>query len=73
MSQPKPWQPRIDPQSELNPFSNGASDRDALLETPQIEDAEEDSAPLEGSHDLSDEDSLIDVIAEQSRPKPPKP
>jgi hypothetical protein len=70
MSQRKPWQPRIDPQSELNPFANGASDRDALLETPQIEDAQEDSAPLQGSHDLSDEDSLSDVIAEQSRPKP---
>jgi hypothetical protein len=66
MSSPrKPWQPRIDSERELNPFENGTSERDALLDTPQIDEPEEDSSPLQGTKDLSDEDSLDDVIADQ--------
>jgi hypothetical protein len=65
MSARKPWQPRVESEPELNPFENGASERGALLDTPQINDPEEDSAPLEGSKDLSDEDSLDDVIADE--------
>jgi hypothetical protein len=67
MSPRKPWQPRIDAESELNPFANGASDRDALLQTPELVDPDDDSSPLQGSHDLSDQDSLEDVIADRSR------
>jgi hypothetical protein len=63
MSSRKPWQPRVDTDTELNPFHNGASDRDDPLE---IQDAEEDSAPLQGSKDLSDDDSLEDVIADNA-------
>ena len=66
MSSRKPWQPRMDTNPELNPFHNGASDADNPLENPQIQDAEEDSAPLQGSKDLSDDDSLGDVIADDA-------
>jgi hypothetical protein len=66
MSPRKPWQPRVDPDTELNPFHNGASDADNPLDNPQIQDPEEDSAPLQGSKDLSDDDSLEDVIADDS-------
>jgi hypothetical protein len=55
MSSRKPWQPRVDTDSELNPFHNGASDAGNPLQNPQIQDAEEDSAPLQGSKDLSDD------------------
>jgi hypothetical protein len=70
MSQRKPWQPKIDAERELNPFANDASERDASLDTPRIDEPDVDSAPLQGTKDLSDEDSLEDVIADESRPKP---
>jgi hypothetical protein len=70
MSSRKPWQPRIDSPHELNPFANTTGGHDLLLNTPQIQDAEEDSAPLQGTHDLSDADSLDDVISDSHEPKP---
>jgi|HubBroStandDraft_3_1064219.scaffolds.fasta_scaffold269894_2 hypothetical protein len=66
MSPRKPWQPRVESDPELNPFSNDAPGSDGLNKTPEIEDPEEDSAPLQGSRDLSDEDSLDDVIADDA-------
>jgi hypothetical protein len=66
MTPRKPWQPRIDSDPELNPFSNDAPGSNGLTESPEIEDPEEDSAPLQGSRDLSDEDSLEDVIADDA-------
>ena len=65
MATRKPWQPSVDSsQKELNPFANPVSDREGVLDTPDIQDAEEDSAPLQGSKDLSDDDSLKDVSAD---------
>jgi len=69
MTTRKPWQPRVDTETELNPFTNHTSEREGLVNAPEISDPEEDSAPLEGSKDLSDEDSLVDVIADSSDPK----
>jgi hypothetical protein len=56
MAQQKPWQPKVDGQPELNPFVNSTSE--TRLDNDEIKDAEEDSAPLQGTRDLSDEDSL---------------
>jgi hypothetical protein len=67
MTDRKPWRPKGDEQPELNPFVNSHSgDR---LDNDEINDPEVDSAPLQGSHDLSDEDSLEDVIADSNEPK----
>lgn len=67
MTTRKPWQPRVDTESQLNPFANHTADP-RLENPPDISDPEEDSSPLEGSQDLSDEDSLEDVIADSSEP-----
>ena len=64
MTTRKPWQPKIEGEPELNPFANHTAERDGLLNTPEVSDPEEDSSPLEGSKDLSDDDSLEDVIAD---------
>jgi hypothetical protein len=70
----KPWQPRVDStEKELNPFANPVSDRGGVLDTPDLEDAEEDSAPLQGTRDVSDEDSLEDVIADDADPSKVRP
>jgi hypothetical protein len=68
MAANEPWRPTVDTQTELNPFANsdGASSdgrKDSILDSPQIRDASIDTAPLQGSKDLSDEDSLDDVVA----------
>ena len=64
MTTRKPWQPKVDSEPELNPFANHTAKRDGLLNTPEVSDPEEDSSPLQGSKDLSDDDSLEDVIAD---------
>jgi len=66
MTPRKPWQPKVESEAELNPFANHTTERDGLLNTPEVSDPEEDSSPLEGSKDLSDEDSLVDVIADST-------
>jgi hypothetical protein len=65
-----PWTPQVDRQPDFNPFANiEAPERSpgATLPTaaasPTIRDPAVDTAPLQGMHDLSDADSLIDVIA----------
>jgi hypothetical protein len=62
MTSRKPWQPKIESDPPLNPFAHDAPGSDGLNGSPQIEDPEEDSAPLQGGRDLPDEDSLEDVI-----------
>jgi len=66
MTTRKPWQPTVEGEPELNPFNHHTADRDELLNAPEISDAEEDSSPLQGSKDLSDADSLVDVISDSS-------
>jgi hypothetical protein len=68
------WRPHIDTEPEFNPFaSTGAwgdgrtQFQDSATELPEIRDATEDTAPLEGSRDLSDADSLEDVVAAAAR------
>jgi hypothetical protein len=59
MSDIKPWYPNLDTNKEFVDHKNPLGD------TPQIRvpDPEEDTAPLQGSKDLTDPDSLEDVIA----------
>lgn len=67
----EPWVPRIDTQPDFNPFANietparspGAT-LPAATNVPDIRDPQFDTTPLQGTRDLSDPDSLTDVIAE---------
>jgi hypothetical protein len=60
MSSQKPWEPKIDSPDYFNAEPNVVDKK--ARET--IEDPEEDTGPLEGTRDLSDEDSLGDVVAD---------
>jgi hypothetical protein len=66
MSDRKPWEPSLDTPEDTNPFANRTQGEGKFTKT--VRDPEEDTSPLEGSKDISDEDSLIDVIADQSAP-----
>ncbi len=66
MSDRKPWEPSLDASEDANPFANRTQGEGRF--TKKVRDPEEDSSPLQGSKDLSDEDSLLDVIADQSAP-----
>ncbi len=68
MSDNKPWYPNIQKSKPFRDHDNPALGDDPPLEIP---DANEDSSPLQGSKDLSDEDSLEDVIAASYEPEPP--
>jgi len=64
------WRPDIDVEPQFNPFASTGFSGDGRTqvaesdaEPPAIRDATEDTAPLEGSRDLSDADSLRDVVA----------
>jgi hypothetical protein len=60
MSSQKPWEPKIDSPDYFNAEPNVVDKaRDSTIQNP-----EEDTGPLEGTHDLSDEDSLEDVVAD---------
>lgn len=63
MTSREPWKPHMERQAEFNPFDTTPKD-DALKRAPKIRNAEEDTAPLQGTKDLSDADSLEDVIAD---------
>ena len=67
MSDTKPWYPNLDKSKPFQEHANPALGDDAPLEVP---DAKEDTAPLQGSQDLSDPDSLEDVIATTFEPEP---
>jgi hypothetical protein len=71
MSDPKPWQPSLDSEPELNAFANRTQGEPSFK--TKVRDPEEDTAPLQGSKDLSDDDSLVDVEAEPSRVPAAKP
>jgi hypothetical protein len=62
MSSHKPWSPDIDGQPLLHPF--GSPDGDKSRRALKLEDPEHDTAPLQGTKDISDADSLEDVIAD---------
>ena len=62
MSSQKPWTPNIDSPTLLNPFT--APDGDKGPSEPQLRDPAHDTAPLQGTKDISDADSLGDVIAD---------
>ena len=70
MSSQKPWEPKIDSPDYFNAEPNVV---DKKTRNATIQDPEEDTAPLEGTRDRSDEDSLEDVIADGSKaPAPPR-
>lgn len=62
MSSDKPWSPDIDSQPLLHPFAS--PDGDKSRRTLKLDDPEQDTAPLQGTKDISDADSLEDVIAD---------
>jgi hypothetical protein len=66
MSEAKPWSPKLDKSKEFQDHANPVLADDAPLRVPLDT---EDTAPLRGSRDLSDADSLEDVIAENSGPE----
>jgi hypothetical protein len=62
MSSPKPWSPDIGGSPLLHPFTSPDGDRSHAAVT--LRDPEHDTAPLQGTKDISDQDSLEDVIAD---------
>jgi hypothetical protein len=64
MAERKPWQPSLDTEPDANPFANRTQGEGSFVK--KVRDPEEDTAPLQGSKDISDDDSLLDVIADQS-------
>jgi hypothetical protein len=71
MTDRKPWQPHLDSEPEANPFANRTQGDGRFVN--KIRDATQDTAPLQGSKDLSDEDSLDDVIADSADDPAEKP
>jgi hypothetical protein len=72
MSEKQPWSPTIEKSKDFQDHRNPSVGDDPPLRIP---DANEDTAPLQGSKDLSDPDSLEDVIADSYEPDdlPSKP
>lgn len=68
MSKREGWRPKVEAEPDFNPFRNPESTKVSPLETRELLDPEEDTAPLQGSKDLSDDDSLEDVIADKYSP-----
>jgi len=69
-SRKPPWEPKIERAREFNPFAKVDADKGPFVETRDLERPEEDTAPLQGSKDLSDKDSLQDVIADAYEQQP---
>jgi hypothetical protein len=57
----KAWRPRVDSERVLHGFTNETLEADSILESPEVRDPDEDTAPLQGSKDRSDEDSMEDI------------
>jgi len=55
------WRPRVDSERVLHGFQNETPEADSILESPEVRDPEEDTAPLQGSKDRSDKDSMEDI------------
>jgi hypothetical protein len=70
VSENKPWSPNLGKSKDFTDHTNPALGDDPPLRMPL---PNEDSAPLQGSKDLSDEDSLEDVIAESYEPEAETP
>jgi hypothetical protein len=72
MSEGKPWYPTLETPELFSEHGNPALGNSPPLRIPL---ATEDTAPLQGSKDLSDADSLEDVIAasynSDAAPEPP--
>ena len=62
MSSHKPWSPDMEGEPLLHPF--GAPEGDKSRGTLKLRDPEQDTAPLQGTKDISDADSLEDVRAD---------
>jgi hypothetical protein len=60
MSDKTPWYPNLEEAKEFTDHPNPALGKNPPLRIPL---ANEDTAPLQGSKDLSDDDSLEDVVA----------
>jgi len=60
----------MDREPEFNPFGTVIDDNNSLSNPPKLRNPEEDTTPLQGSKDLSDADSLEDVIADAQREQP---
>lgn len=58
------WRPTVGQEPDFNPFTGPTSASDSPLKAPTLLEPDEDTAPLQGSKDLSDDDSLDDVVAE---------
>lgn len=74
MSDTKPWSPTLDNAKEFSDLANTAHGNNPPASDPPLRvppRATEDTAPLRGSKDLSDPDSLEDVIAESYEPDAP--
>ncbi len=65
MSEIKPWYPDLGKPKNFQDHINPALGDDPPLRVP---DATEDTAPLRGTKDLSDDDSLEDVVADSYAP-----
>ena len=65
MSEKKPWIPNLQEAKEFIDHASPALGNELPLRFPL---ANEDTAPLQGSKDLSDDDSLEDVIADSLDP-----
>jgi len=53
------WRPRgDDTERVLHGFESRMPEADSILESPEVRDPEKDTAPLQGSKDRSDDDSL---------------
>ena len=55
------WRPRVDSERVLHGFDNQKPDADSILESPEVRDPDKDTAPLQGSKDRSDNDSMEDI------------
>lgn len=55
------WRPRIDREPVLHGFQNETPEADSILESPEVRDPEEDTGPLQGTKDRSDDDSMEDI------------
>jgi hypothetical protein len=62
MSSQKPWTPHIEGQPLLHPFASPEGDKSRP--SLELRDPQEDTAPLQGTQDISDADSLQDVVAD---------
>jgi hypothetical protein len=69
-SRKPPWEPKIERAREFNPFAKVDADKSPFVETRDLGRPEGDTAPLQGSRDLSDKDSLQDVIADAYEQQP---